>query len=164
MTWPAVFSLGSNLGDRLGRLQLGVDTLAERCGAVRVSPVYESVPQGMLGSELFLNAVCLTAVVGPRLALDAALAAEHRAGRERVERWAPRSLDVDVIAVDELVSDEPALTLPHPRARLRPFVLAPWLDVDPQARIAGAGRAADLLAQLDVRGIRRRDDLTLRST
>jgi 7,8-dihydro-6-hydroxymethylpterin-pyrophosphokinase len=76
-------------------------------------------------------------------------------------RWGPRTLDVDLVVVGELVVDEPGLQLPHPRAGERGFVLVPWLDVDAAAELPGAGRVADLVERLDVSGLHRRDDLDL---
>lgn len=154
----AVFSLGSNLGDRLAHLQLGLNTLALR--GARVSPVYETAPVGPAQPD-FLNAV----VVGDARAdlLGLVRGAEAAAHRERGERWGPRTLDVDVVAVDDRRSDDPVLTLPHPRAHERAFVLVPWLDVEPDAVLPGLGRVADLVAALDTSGVRRRDDLSLRA-
>ena len=87
--------------------------------------------------------------------LELCQSAEQALGRVREERWGPRTLDVDVIACDDEVSSDPELTLPHPRAHLRAFVLAPWLDVDPQAQLVGFGSVAGLLAQADQAGVTR---------
>jgi 2-amino-4-hydroxy-6-hydroxymethyldihydropteridine diphosphokinase len=77
-------------------------------------------------------------------------------------RWGPRTLDVDVLAVGDLVSDDPTLTLPHPRARERAFVLVPWAEADPEAMLPDGTRVADLAAALDPGdGVRRRDDVLL---
>jgi 2-amino-4-hydroxy-6-hydroxymethyldihydropteridine diphosphokinase len=152
----AVLSIGSNLGDRAARLRSVVDGLD---GAVRaVSPVYETEPWGGVEQGPFLNAVLL--VDDP--AIDAhgwlrrGRELEQAAERVRVRRWGPRTLDVDVIACRdgdrEIVCDDPDLTLPHPRAHLRAFVLVPWLAVDPDATLTVDGvrrRVADLLAALD---------------
>jgi 2-amino-4-hydroxy-6-hydroxymethyldihydropteridine diphosphokinase len=150
----AVVSLGSNLGDRLAALQAAVDILEP----VAVSPVYESVPVGGPPQPSYLNAV----IVCP---LDAATAwaraqrAEHALGRERVVRWGPRTLDVDLILADGVA---PAgIVLPHPRAHERAFVLVPWHDVEPAAVVPGHGRVADLLTAVGIAGVDRRDDLHL---
>jgi 2-amino-4-hydroxy-6-hydroxymethyldihydropteridine diphosphokinase len=90
---------------------------------------------------------------------------EAAAGRTRERRWGPRTLDVDVIDVEQIRRDDPRLTLPHPRAHERAFVLVPWLDVAPDAVLAGHGRVATLAAALPAaqrRTVRRCDDLTLR--
>jgi 2-amino-4-hydroxy-6-hydroxymethyldihydropteridine diphosphokinase len=76
-------------------------------------------------------------------------------GRVREQTWGPRTLDVDVIVCGDETSDDPALTLPHPRAHERAFVLAPWHDVDPDAEIPGRGRVADLLGKTGLDGVRR---------
>jgi 2-amino-4-hydroxy-6-hydroxymethyldihydropteridine diphosphokinase len=83
------------------------------------------------------------------LALAAAHAAEEARGRVRSTRWGPRSLDVDVIDVDGQVRDDPRLTLPHPQAHERAFVLRPWLDVDPDAVVVGRGPVWLLLTRID---------------
>ena len=159
----AVLSLGSNLGDRLGYLQLALYLL--RPAVTEVSPVYEAGPWGPVQQEDFLNAVVL---VSDRRAsaydwLRRAQAAEQAAERTREVRWGPRTLDVDLIAVDGVTFDEPELTLPHPRAAERAFVLVPWLDVQPDAYLAGRP-VREVLAALpesERASVRRRDDLTL---
>lgn len=156
----AVLSVGSNLGDRLATLQSAVD--AFRDWLVAVSPVYETAPWGPVPQDDYLNAVLVADDAGatPRDWLARAHAAERAAGRTRDVRWGPRTLDVDVVAVDDtgvdVVTDDPELTLPHPRATQRAFVLVPWLDVDPQARLNGQP-VRDLLAALpaeEVAGVR----------
>jgi 2-amino-4-hydroxy-6-hydroxymethyldihydropteridine diphosphokinase len=123
--------------------------------------VYETEPVGGPAQDPYLNAVALVAPVPPARLLAAARGAEQEAGRVRDVRWGPRTLDVDVIHVPGVVSDDPELTLPHPRAHERAFVLAPWLDLDPGATLPGYGRAADLLKGIGTPGIRRLDDLVL---
>ena len=75
-------------------------------------------------------------------------AIEARHGRDRRERWGDRTLDLDLIAYGEVISDDPRMTLPHPRAAERDFVLEPWLSLDPDATLPGVGRADELLAHL----------------
>jgi len=151
-----VLSIGSNLGDRLARLQSVVDGLD---GAVRaVSPVYETEAWGGVEQGSFLNAV----VIAEDPALDChgwlrcAHELEAAADRERAERWGPRTLDVDLVTCHdgqrEVTSRDDELTLPHPFAHLRAFVLIPWLAVDPDATLTVAGEAraiAGLLVQLE---------------
>lgn len=151
-----VLSIGSNLGDRLVQLRSVVDGLA---GAVRaVSPVYETDPWGGVEQGAFLNAV----VIADDPALDArgwlrrAQEFERAADRVRDERWGPRTLDVDVVMCSdggrEITSADAELTLPHPLAHERAFVLVPWLAVDPAAvlTVAGERRSVEkLLAELD---------------
>lgn len=166
MSGGGVLSLGSNLGDRLGHLQAGLQVLRERVEVVAVSPVYETDPIGGPAQPDYLNAVVLTGPVEPAALLAAARAAEAAQGRRRSGRDAPRTLDVDVVCVGALLSGDPELTLPHPRAHLRAFVLAPWLDLDPAAVLPGRGAVAELLAQLLAEagssGVRLRADLRLR--
>jgi 2-amino-4-hydroxy-6-hydroxymethyldihydropteridine diphosphokinase len=155
-----VFSIGSNLGDRLSHLQTAVDVLAAH-GDVQVSPVYETVPVGGPTQGEYLNAVLLAVLPAGTDLLGVIATAESAAGRKRAERWGPRTVDVDVIAVGDALSTDPALTVPHPRAQDRAFVLAPWRDLDPSASIPGVGKVADLLDRVGHDGIARRDDLSL---
>jgi dihydroneopterin aldolase/2-amino-4-hydroxy-6-hydroxymethyldihydropteridine diphosphokinase len=160
----AVLSLGSNLGDRLATLQTAVNRLAEipESAPVAVSPVYETAPVGGPPQPDYLNAVVLMGTsLAPRQLLDHTQAIEAAAGRERSERWGPRTLDVDLVAVGDRVEDSEGLTLPHPRAYERGFVLVPWADVDPEAVLPGGGPVRTLLAALDATGVHRRDDLRL---
>jgi 2-amino-4-hydroxy-6-hydroxymethyldihydropteridine diphosphokinase len=150
-----VLSIGSNLGDRLSRLQSVVDGLQDVL--VAVSPLYETDPWGRVEQAPFLNAVLIAddpACDGPAW-LRRAQEFEQAAGRVRGERWGPRTLDVDLIACydgTEVTAVEPNLTLPHPLAHLRAFVLVPWLAIDPDARMTVAGTpqsVASLLAELE---------------
>jgi len=156
-----VLSLGANLGDRRSYLQSAVDSLAAFATVVAVSPVYETAPVGGPVQPDYLNAVVLIDTHDAPLALMLRCHdVEHLAGRVRGERWGPRVLDIDVICYGDLSSDDPTITVPHPRASERTFVLRPWLDVDPDAHIAGAS-VADLVATLGTVGLTRRDDLAL---
>ncbi|HEY2175913.1 MAG TPA: 2-amino-4-hydroxy-6-hydroxymethyldihydropteridine diphosphokinase [Mycobacteriales bacterium] len=157
----AVLSVGSNVGDRLAHLQSAVDAL--RDVLVVVSPVYQTAPWGGVEQDDFLNAVLLVDEedTDEDEWLRRAQRLEHAAGRTREVRWGPRKLDVDIIAVDSVSRDDAALILPHPRAHLRAFVLVPWLDVEPQAVLAGHGPVRDLVGGVDSTGVRRRDDLEL---
>jgi dihydroneopterin aldolase / 2-amino-4-hydroxy-6-hydroxymethyldihydropteridine diphosphokinase len=161
---PVVFSVGSNLGDRMTNLQLGIDVLAGDGLILRaVSGVYETDPVGYEGQGDYLNAILLAVSALPaRDILARCAAAEAAAGRVRTVRWGPRTLDVDIIMCGAETSNDPALTLPHPLAHKRAFVLAPWLDVDPEAVLPGWGPVVELLAATGTSGIRRRSDLRLR--
>ena len=158
-----VLSLGSNVGDRVANLQLGVDVLvAGGLACARVSGVFETVPVGGPEQDDYLNAVLLAATAMPaRDILRLCAAAETAADRVRTVRWGPRTLDVDIIACGDEVSADPDLTLPHPRAHERAFVLAPWLEVDPDAVLAASGPVAELLAAIGTAGVRRRPELSL---
>ncbi|RKT52167.1 2-amino-4-hydroxy-6-hydroxymethyldihydropteridine diphosphokinase [Saccharothrix australiensis] len=156
----AVLSIGSNLGDRLGYLRAAVAGFAAEL--VAVSPVYETAPWGVTDQDDFLNAVLVVAGdLGPWDWLRRGQELENASGRVRTLRWGPRTLDVDVVTVDGVTSDDPELLLPHPGAAERATVLVPWLDVEPDAVLPGRGRVADLVAGLDLGGVERRDDLSL---
>ncbi|RJQ78487.1 2-amino-4-hydroxy-6-hydroxymethyldihydropteridine diphosphokinase [Pseudonocardiaceae bacterium YIM PH 21723] len=158
----AVLSLGSNMGDRFAYLQRAVDGFAGRLLAV--SPVYETAAWGVEDQADFLNAVLIVEDdeadewywlrEGQRL--------EQAAGRIREQRWGPRTLDVDVVTVDDVRSADPELLLPHPGTPDRATVLIPWLDVDPAAQLPGHGPVRRLLENLSGDGVRLREDLALR--
>lgn len=160
-----VFSIGSNLGDRLGYLQGAVDSLraTPNLTVVDVSPVYETDPVGdLLDQPQFLNAVVRAdSTLASPVLLERAQAIENAYRRTREVPGGPRTLDVDLIVVGERIKNTPLLTLPHPRAHERAFVLAPWLDIDPTAYVPERGPVAALLAGIDSSGVRRRDDLTI---
>ena len=137
-------SLGSNLGNRLETLQSAIDALEDTPGlrVKAVSPVYETEPWGVdPGSQpAYFNAVVRREddpAARPRC-WSAATPSRRRFDRVRDERWGPRTIDVDIVAYQDVVSDDPVLTLPHPRAHERAFVLVPWHDVDPRRRGARA--------------------------
>ncbi len=157
----AVLSIGANLGDRLANLRVAVAGFADVL--VAASPVYETAAWGVTDQPDFLNAVLLVRGDGvdARGWLRRGQALEDSAGRVRARRWGPRTLDVDVVTVDGVRSDDPELLLPHPGAHERASVLAPWLDVEPDAEVPGRGSVRDLLARLGTAGVRRRDDLEL---
>ena len=153
-----MLSIGANLGDRLAALQNAVNDLAEVVTVRAVSPVYETSPVGGPEQRDFLNAVLLVSTsLSPSELVAAGQNVERRAGRVPSERWGPRALDVDLVAYDDVVSDDPDATVPHPRAHERAFVLRPWLDVDPSATLPGHGPVAALL-ETAVGEVRRVDD------
>ena len=126
-------SLGANLGDRVAALQHAVDVLSGLGEIVGLSDVYETDPVGGPEQPEYYNAVV---VVETDASAQQVLATAHRAeqGKDRTRevRWGPRTLDVDVLAFGDRVSDDPDLTLPHPRATQRAFVMIPWAQADPQ--------------------------------
>jgi 2-amino-4-hydroxy-6-hydroxymethyldihydropteridine diphosphokinase len=159
-----VIAMGSNLGDRMDYLQGGLDGLFDtpRLVFVAVSPVYQTTPVGGPEQPGYLNAVVIGETTMPaRALLERCLGLEDAFGRVRSERWGPRTLDLDLIVYGDEVSDSPVLTLPHPRAHERAFVLAPWHDADPDAVIPGRGRVADLLAVIGMAGVARMDGALL---
>jgi 2-amino-4-hydroxy-6-hydroxymethyldihydropteridine diphosphokinase len=164
----AVVSLGSNLGNRLETLQGAIDALEDTPGVrvKSVSPVYETDPWGVEpGSQpSYLNAVLLIrTTLPPSSLLERGHAIEEAFARTRTaERWGARTLDFDIVEYQDVVSDDPALTLPHPRAHQRAFVLAPWYDIDPAAVLSGHGPVAELLAGIGRGGVQARPDVELR--
>lgn len=148
-----VISIGSNLGDSLEHLRDAVRLLAETPDLVPVdvSSVYRTRPVGPIADQPdFLNLVFIgETVMEPLTVLERCQAIEQAHHRERVIHWGPRTLDVDIVMVGQRTSSTAQLTLPHPRAHERGFVLVPWLEVDPKAELAGHGRVADLVAALD---------------
>jgi 2-amino-4-hydroxy-6-hydroxymethyldihydropteridine diphosphokinase len=125
-----------------------------------ISPVYQTAPVGGPAQPDYLNAVLIIATaLTPADLLAAAHGIEAEFGRVRLERFGPRTLDIDIIAYEDEVSDADVLTLPHPRAHERAFVLVPWHDIDPAARLPGRGMVRDLLAGLDAGGVARQPGL-----
>lgn len=171
----AVLSMGSNLGDR-GRYL--ADAVAALGPAVRVvSSVYSTPPwagSADIEQDDYLNIVVLADAVPGGTPTDGAAGApahgvaggvsepmdwlrvcrqlETAAGRERGVHWGPRTLDVDVVAIGQLELDLPELTVPHPHAGQRGFVLVPWAELDPGAELPGAGPIAELIAGLEAAG------------
>ncbi|GAB3554799.1 2-amino-4-hydroxy-6-hydroxymethyldihydropteridine diphosphokinase [Actinopolyspora lacussalsi] len=161
----AVLSLGSNLGDRLEHLRLAVRGLREVL--LTTSSVYETAPWGVTDQPDFLNAVLLveSAADDEWDWLRRAQHLEREAERRRERRWGPRTLDVDVVTVDEVHSRDPELLLPHPGTPERATVLIPWLEIEPEATLPGHGAVSELLAVLpetETAGVRLRPDLALR--
>jgi 2-amino-4-hydroxy-6-hydroxymethyldihydropteridine diphosphokinase len=165
MNRRTVIAMGSNLGDRLDYLQGGLDGLFDtpRIRFLTVSPVYQTAPVG--GPEKqsdYLNAVVIGETTLPAQAvLERCHSLEAAYGRVRGERWGPRTLDLDLIIYGDEVSISPGLTLPHPRAHERAFVLAPWHDADPGAVLPGWGPVADLLAAIGTAGVARLEGAVL---
>jgi 2-amino-4-hydroxy-6-hydroxymethyldihydropteridine diphosphokinase len=161
----AVLAVGTNLGDRLGTLQgcvQAIDRLPDTDVAA-ISPVYETVPVGGPSQPDYLNAVLIVQTgLRPLELLEAVHRIEADFGRVREERFGPRTLDIDIITYADEISSNPVLTLPHPRAHERAFVLAPWHDIEAQAELPARGSVGQLLAGLDRDGIRRVRDAVLR--
>lgn len=157
----AVVALGANLGDRAETIAQALRDLARLplTTEVRAAAPIESVAVKVDGPDAaapaYLNTVALvTTRLAPSVLLGYLHAIEARHGRQRRERWGDRTLDLDLIAYGDVRSADPALLLPHPRAAERDFVLAPWLVVDADAVLPGAGRVADLFAALRERSAR----------
>ncbi|MFI8633309.1 2-amino-4-hydroxy-6-hydroxymethyldihydropteridine diphosphokinase [Microbacterium sp. NPDC077663] len=154
-TQRAVIALGANLGDRAATISEAIADLGRLplTELVAAAEPIESVAITLGGPDAdaprYLNTVALVDTrLAPTVLLGYLHAIEGRHGRERRERWGSRTLDLDLIAYGDVRSDDPALVLPHPRAAERDFVLDPWLSIDPDAVLPGAGRVADLRAAL----------------
>lgn len=146
----AALGLGANLGDRLAALQSAVDLIcgAEAVRGIAVSSVHETDPVGGPEQPDYYNAVLVIETsLTPTELLDLAHEAESGRGRTREIRWGPRTLDVDILAFGELESSDPVLTLPHPRAAQRAFVLVPWSEVDPDFTLAGMAQTVSELRE-----------------
>ena len=128
----AFLSLGSNVGDRAEHLRTGV-AIAAGTDPYRLSRVYETEPVGGVIQDDFWNLVMeLVTEASPWALLERAQSAERQRQRTRDVRWGPRTLDVDVLWVEDYVSDDPRLTVPHPRAMQRAFVVVPWRELAPE--------------------------------
>lgn len=147
----AVIALGANLGDARAALAGAVGALRVEAGIVVIaeSSVYSTAPIGGVEQPDYLNAVVIVETsLSPRELLDALHAIENAWHRTREVRWGPRTLDLDLIDYAGVTSDDPELTLPHPRAHERAFVLVPWLETDPDATLTGRGPVAPLVSAL----------------
>lgn len=143
----AVLSIGSNMEDRRALLQTVFDEFAAE--TVAASPVYATPPWGVTDQDEFLNAVLIVDVdCTPLELLRRGQKLEEAAERVRVRHWGPRTLDVDIVQIDGVTSDDPELTLPHPYAHERAFVLVPWLAADEHAQLNGTP-VRELIAGLD---------------
>lgn len=150
---PAVLALGSNLGDRERTIREAVREIAALPGVVvtRASSLIETPalkPDGVdTDAPAYLNAVvAVRTALEPRALLTALQGIEAAHGRVRDIHWGDRTLDIDIIAFAGRSIDEPGLSVPHPRAGDRAFVLAPWVEIEPDATLPGRGRADALLA------------------
>jgi 2-amino-4-hydroxy-6-hydroxymethyldihydropteridine diphosphokinase len=153
----ALIAMGGNLGSVRATLDRAVTAFCDG-GEVRLlarSSDYRTPPWGMIDQPAFVNLCLVVATdLGPRTLLDRARRIETAFGRNRAQeqRWGPRTLDIDIIAYDQVAIDEPGLTLPHPRALERAFVLVPLAEIASDRKIGGV-RVADALARLDCAGI-----------
>lgn len=158
--WPAFIGLGGNLDDPAGQIERALGAIAglPQTTLIRRSALYQSRPMGPSDQPDYVNAVAQvdTALAAPEL-LTELLAIERRQGRQRCagQRNGPRTLDLDLLLYADLICDGPALTLPHPGAHERDFVLVPLADIAPQLVIPGRGHVGDLLAGCNRHGLHR---------
>lgn len=147
----AVIAVGSNMDDPPQQVRSAVDALA-RLPATRLldrSSLYQTPPWGVTGQDDYINAVALIeTLLGAYTLLAALQALETDAGRSRGGHWQPRPLDLDIIVYGDLISADPKLTLPHPRAAQRAFVLLPLLEMAPTIALPGCGAVRSLLERL----------------
>ncbi len=145
----AVIALGSNLGDPKENLDLALALLREATEVKKVSSYYVTKPVGYEDQPDFVNAVCIIETELPAMELLKMLhGIEKTMGRERTIKWGPRTLDLDIIQYGAMLSNAEELTLPHPRAHERKFVLEPWHEIEPDAILLTHGKIADLLSKL----------------
>jgi 2-amino-4-hydroxy-6-hydroxymethyldihydropteridine diphosphokinase len=143
----AYVGVGANIGDREATIRAALAALPD---VVAVSELRETAPVGVVDQPPFLNgAAALETELSPRELLDVLLDVERRLGRERRERWGPRTIDLDLLLHGEAEVDEPGLTVPHPLLHERRFALEPLVDLDPDLVVPGRGRVMDMLARLD---------------
>ncbi len=145
----AVIALGANLEDPQLAMDLAVGLLSEATELLAVSTFHKTKPVGGPPQPDYLNAVCIIeSDLTARELLSVLHGIEKSMGRVRVELWGPRVIDLDLITFGDLVSDDPDVLLPHPRAYQRSFVLEPWLEIDPDAELPVHGRVDQLLNSL----------------
>jgi len=144
-----VIALGSNLGDSQSILSDAIVQIGKSIKVQSISKFYETIPIGGPMQPNYLNAVLIgDTEMQPLELLTQLQSIENGAGRVREERWGPRTLDLDLITYGDLLLNEQALTLPHPRAHERSFVLEPWFEIDPDAVLPGYGKIGVLLKQI----------------
>jgi 2-amino-4-hydroxy-6-hydroxymethyldihydropteridine diphosphokinase len=145
----AVIALGSNMGEPKENLDLALGLLREATDVQKVSSYYITKPVGYEDQPDFVNAVCVIETELPAMELLNMLHGIEKAmGRERTIKWGPRTLDLDIIQYGSLLSSAEELTLPHPRAHERKFVLEPWHEIEPDAILLTHGKISELLSKL----------------
>ena len=145
----AVVALGANIGNPKEQMDLAVAMLKEATIVTAVSSFYTTKPVGGPEQPDYINAVCILESDLPAIDLLSLLhGIEKSLGRERIERWGPRTIDLDLIQYGTLRSSATELELPHPRAFERRFVLEPWHEIEPDALLLTHGKISELLAQL----------------
>lgn len=145
----AVIALGANIGNPEEQMEIAIALLCEAVDVKAISSIYTTEPVGGPEQPDYLNAVLIAESELPAADLLSLLhGIEKSLGRERIERWGPRTIDLDLIQYGSILSYAEELTLPHPRAHERRFVLEPWAEIEPEALLLTHGKVADLLAQL----------------
>jgi len=143
-----VIGVGSNLGDAPASVRRAMHDVEEGLQAsdARRSSLYRTSPVGGPEQPDFVNAVLvLESDLTPEVVLEVLQGIEQEAGRVRDVRWGPRTLDLDLVVAGNIISKDPVLTLPHPRAHERAFVLIPWHEIEPEASLPGVGPIAAVI-------------------
>lgn len=144
-----VIALGSNLGESKSTLEAAIKSIHSIAKVTAVSSFYETKPVGGPEQPNYFNAVLIAeSELSPEKLLEELQKIENSAGRVRDVRWGARTLDLDLIAAGDIVQLDEFLTLPHPRAHERAFVLEPWLEIDPDGQLPGIGRIDSIFAAL----------------
>ena len=145
----AVIALGANIGNPKEQMDLAVAILREATDFKLVSNYYSTKPVSDIPQPDYLNAICIVESDLPALDLLALLhGIEKTLGRERSEKWGPRTIDLDLIQYGSLLSSADELQLPHPRAHERRFVIEPWHSIEPDAILLTQGKISEILEQL----------------
>jgi 2-amino-4-hydroxy-6-hydroxymethyldihydropteridine diphosphokinase len=145
----AVIALGANIGSPEEQMQLAIAMLREATDVIAVSSIYTTEPVGGPEQPNYVNAICIAESDLPAADLLSLLhGIEKTLGRERIERWGPRTIDLDLIQYGTILSSAQELELPHPRAHERRFVLEPWHEIEPDAILLTHGKISELLEQL----------------
>ncbi|MCX6442298.1 MAG: 2-amino-4-hydroxy-6-hydroxymethyldihydropteridine diphosphokinase [Actinobacteria bacterium] len=145
----AVIALGANIGDPKAQMDLAVAMLREATEVISLSEYFSTKPVSDIEQPDYLNAVCIVESELPAMDLLSLLHGIEKAlGRQRLEKWGPRTIDLDLIQYGSLLSSADELKLPHPRAHERRFVLEPWVSIDPEAILLTHGKISELLVQL----------------
>ncbi|CAB4883784.1 unannotated protein [freshwater metagenome] len=145
----AVIALGANIGNPREQMDIAVSLLRESLEVIAVSSYYTTKPVGGPEQPDYINAVAIAESELPASDLLALLhGIEKVLGRERIEKWGPRTIDLDLIQYGTILSYAEELLLPHPRAHERQFVLEPWVEIDPDAILLTHGKVGKLLSQL----------------
>jgi 2-amino-4-hydroxy-6-hydroxymethyldihydropteridine diphosphokinase len=145
----AVIALGANIGEPKEQIEIAIALLQESTDLLAASSLFITKPVGGPEQPDYINAVCIVESELPAMELLALLhGIEKSLGRERLERWGPRTIDLDLIQYGSILSAADELTLPHPRAHERRFVLQPWAEIEPDAILLTHGPIADLLEQM----------------
>ena len=145
----AVVALGANLAEPAAAVELALALLKESTDLISRSKLYVTRPVGGPPQPDYVNAVCILESDLPATDLLGVLhGIEKSMGRVRTEKWGPRVIDLDLIQYGSILSKDETLTLPHPRAHERRFVLEPWLEIDPAAVLITHGKVSEILAQL----------------